>query len=134
MFYRYFSSFRSECQQLRKYLLKKYRVEYGGCHCSMCLQKLPHELLDTSHLKPRYSLHYDELKNIENVQFFCKMCHSIYDRGYISVNKSGIIESDNKINQYNLSINKEIGNLYSKYSSNNSHFLDWHYLNIFKKK
>jgi predicted restriction endonuclease len=134
MFYRYFSSGRSEYNQFRKYLLKKYRVEYGGCHCSMCLNKLPAELLDTSHLKPRYSLTTNEFKNIENVQFFCKMCHSIYDRGYIGVNKSGIIESNNKIDQFNLSIIKEIGNIYSKYSNNNSYFLEWHYLNIFKKK
>lgn len=134
MFLRYFSSARPECQKFRKYLLNKYIHEYGGCHCSMCLNKLPPELLDMAHLKPRCVLNQAELQNIENVQFLCKMCHSIYDVGYVGVNQQGIIQINNKIIHYNLLIQNQIGKLYSKYSNHNSQFLDWHYLNIFGKK
>jgi predicted restriction endonuclease len=134
MFCRYFSSLRPEYAKFRKYLVKKYIHEYGGCHCSMCLNRLPLELLDMAHLKPRYILNLDEIKNIENVQFLCKMCHSIYDRGYVSVNNVGIIESNNSIKNYTLPILNQVGKIYSKYSNYNSQFLEWHYMNIFKKK
>jgi len=134
MLVRYFSSARPECQKFRKYLLEKYTKEHGFCHCSMCLNKLPPELLDMAHLKPRHVLNEIELKNMENVQFLCKMCHSIYDHGYLGVNQYGFINIHKKIIDFNLLIHNQMGKLYSKYSNHNSRFLDWHYLNIFGKK
>ena len=131
MLYRYFSTLRPECQKFRKLLIKQYNNEYGGCHCSMCLNRLPCELLDMAHLKRRSILTSVELKNMENVQFMCKMCHSIYDHGYVSINKLGILENTEKINNYKLPILYQIGKIYSKYSDKNAIFLEWHYINVF---
>jgi predicted restriction endonuclease len=87
-----------------------------------------------AHLKPRYVLSSIEKMNINNVEFMCKLCHSIYDRGFVGINESGIIEPSKIVNNYrNLSVVKQLGYTYSKYNPNNAIFLNWHYMNIFKK-
>ena len=135
MFKRYFSSLRPECYKLRKNLLEKYVNHFNNCHCSLCCQKFPNELLDMAHLKPRYVLSSIEKKNINNVEFMCKLCHSIYDRGFVGINQNGIIEPRDIVNNYlNLAVVKQLGCVYSKYNPNNAIFLSWHYMNIFKKK
>lgn len=134
MFKRYFSSIRPECYKLRKNLLEKYVNHFNNCHCSLCCLKFPKELLDMAHLKPRYVLSPIERTNINNVEFMCKLCHSIYDRGFVGINDQGRIEPSDIINKYlNLSVVKQFGYVYSKYNTDNAIFLNWHYMNIFKK-
>ena len=134
MFKRYFSTIRPEYYKLRKNLLEKYANHLNNCSCSLCCQKFPNELLDMAHLKPRYILSPAEKMNINNVEFMCKLCHSIYDRGFVGITESGIIEPSDIVNKYrNLSVVKQFGYKYSKYNPNNAIFLNWHYINIFKK-
>lgn len=126
-FFRLFSSKRPESASLRKQLLNKYR---SNCHCSLCMNAFPTELLDMAHLKPRRSIRCNiELKNINNVEFMCKLCHAMYDRGFIGINHSGRIETSTTIS--NLNVASMIGQMYSKYNKNNAAFLNWHYFNIF---
>jgi len=132
---RYLSTIRPECQRLRKYLLEKYTKEHGGCHCSMCLLNIPAKLLDTAHLKPRYTLTSCEQNNQNNVEFMCKLCHSIYDNGLVGVNQLGILETSLTRDTYSrLPILDKIGHIYSKYCIINSVFLDWHYKYVVKSK
>ena len=131
IFCRLFSN-RSECTKLRQVLIHKYS---GNCHCTICMIPFPVQLLDTAHLKPRHNLcSVLERKNIHNVEFMCKMCHSIYDRGFIGVNSNGIIESKHASSFLStLNVFNQIGRVYSKYSDHNAPFLNWHYDHIFNK-
>ena len=132
---RTFSTYRPEATKLRKYLITKYKKHSLGCHCSMCMLQFPIELLDMSHLKPRHRLDRLELKNTNNVEFMCKMCHSLFDIGLVGVNYCGIIEFNLTLHNYaGLFIVGKLGTLYSKYSINNATFLEWHYRNIFLKQ
>ncbi len=133
MFKRYFSSIRPEYYKLRKNLLEKYINHYKHCHCSLCSQNFPIELLDMAHLKRRCVLSPTEKMDVNNVEFMCKLCHSIYDRGFVGINGNGIIEPSYILNKYrNLSVVKQLGYMYSRYNPNNAIFLNWHYMNIFK--
>jgi predicted restriction endonuclease len=124
-FFRLFSSKRPECASLRKQLLNKY---HPNCHCSLCMNAFPKELLDMAHLKPRHSITCSiERRNINNVEFMCKLCHAMYDRGFIGINHYGRIENSPLISH------NKIGQTYSKYNENNAAFLNWHYFNIFLK-
>lgn len=131
MILRYFSTVRPECSRLRKYLIEKYTADYGGCHCSMCLLNLPTNLLDMAHLKPRHVLTHPERKNHNCVELMCKMCHSIYDNGFLGVNECGILET--KLIHCRLPIFDKIGHIYSKYCIKNSHFFEWHYKYVYRK-
>ena len=92
---RYFSKLRPESSKLRRYLLHKYKTHSYGCHCSMCLNIFPECLLEVAHLKPRRTMDSTELLDYNNVELMCRLCHSLYDKGHISVN-------------YNTKINKNI--------------------------
>lgn len=131
---RYFATLRPESVKLRKYLLEKYKTHSYGFHCSMCLCSFPECLLHAAHLKPRNTMSSNELLDFNNVELMCKLCHSLYDYGHISVNYNAVIISNNLLLKYNhLSIINKVGTLYSKYNLKNSKFLEWHYKNIFLK-
>lgn len=134
-FIRSLSSKRYESQLLRNYLIKKYNLDKLGNHCSMCLKNYPLNLLDTAHLKPRYTLELHELKETNNIEFMCKICHNLYDAGNIGINNESIIVAKNSILKYkDLLIIQNLGNKYSKISNNNMKYLLWHYQNIYQKK
>jgi hypothetical protein len=131
---RYFSKLRPESSKLRRYLLHKYKTNLNGCHCSMCLNILPECLLEVAHLKPRRTMRSNELLDFNNVELMCRLCHSLYDKGHIGVNyNSKIMANDLLLNYNHLSILQKIGKPFSKYNSENSKFLEWHYLNMFLK-
>jgi len=133
-FIRTICSKRPESYQLRNYLIKKYKVDNFGYHCSMCLKKYPLSLLDTSHLKPRCTLELHELKETNNIEFMCKMCHNLYDLGKISINEKSIIVAKEEILKYqHLYVIQNIGMVYSKINDNNLKYLLWHYTNIYQK-
>jgi len=131
IFCRLFST-RPECTKLRRLLIHKYS---GNYHCSMCMNAFPFPLLDMAHIKPRHTLtSVIDRKNIHNVEFMCKMCHAIYDQGFIGVNSKGIIESKHASFLSALFVVRQIGNVYSKYSDDNAPFFNWHYHHIFNMK
>ena len=133
-FIRLLSSKRPETRQLRNHLINKYNTDILGNHCSMCLQKYPLSLLDTAHLKPRYTLLDNELRELNNIEFMCKICHNLYDRGNISIDhKYNIIAHQDIFNYNHLHILANIGKIYSKVNKYNSNYLLWHYTNIFQK-
>jgi predicted restriction endonuclease len=133
-FIRYLSSKKPEMQRLRNHLIKKYNNDILGNHCSMCLKNYPLSLLDTAHLKPRYTLEGNELHELNNVEFMCKICHNLYDRGSISIdNKYNIVAHQCLLKYNHLTIHANIGNIYSKVNNHNLIYLGWHYNNIFKK-
>jgi len=128
-------SSKPEMQKLRNHLIHKYNKDILGNHCSMCLKEYPLSLLDTAHLKPRYTLQVNELKELNNIEFMCKICHNLYDRGSISIDTKYNIVAHQCLFKYNhLTILANIGNLYSKVNNYNSIYLSWHYKNIFQKK
>jgi predicted restriction endonuclease len=134
-FIRLLSSKRPESRELRNYLIDKYNTDTLGNHCSMCLKKYDLCLLDTAHLKPRYTLQLHELKELNNIEFMCKICHNLYDRGFISIDTNHKIIASHKILKYNdLHILANIGTLYSKINKHNINYLLWHYTNIYQKK
>jgi hypothetical protein len=64
----------------------------------------------------------------------CKLCHAVYDRGFIGINTTGRIEISPQISNAvlsNLKVASALGQPYSKYNENNAAFLKWHYFNIF---
>ena len=133
-FNRCFATIRPESAKLRKYLLEKYKKHSYGCHCSMCLYVFPECLLHAAHLKPRNTMSSTELLDFNNVELMCNLCHSLYDYGHISVNYNSEIILNPLLLKFNhLSIINKVGTLYSKYNSENSKFLEWHYENIFLK-
>lgn len=133
-FIRLLSSKRPESHELRKHLIVKYSSDSLGSHCSMCLKKYPLSLLDTAHLKPRYTLQEHELKEVYNIEFMCKICHNLYDKGNISIDhKHNIIAKPNIFQYDHLHVLSKIGHTYSKINQFNAEYLLWHYTNIFQK-
>ena len=134
-FIRLLSSKRPESYELRNYLIKKYNSDVSGHHCSMCLKKYPLCLLDTAHLKPRYTMSSEQLRDLNNIEFMCKICHNLYDNGNISIDTKYKIVADSEIIHYTqLDIISHIGKIYSKVNMYNSEYLLWHYKNIFRNK
>jgi len=129
---RYFSTTRPEAKYLRKKLIQNYEKDHGFCFCSICVEKMPLELLDVSHLCPRNTISANLIREIDNVEFMCKNCHSLWDRGLISVNNNGIITLKNDIFNYSIFHNL-VGKYYSRYSSKNHNYILWHFNNIFLK-
>lgn len=133
-FKRFLSTKRPESGMLRRYLIDKYKSNRIDCHCSMCLQMYPLSLLETAHLKPRCKIDISDIKDVNNVEFMCKICHNLYDNGYISVDINKNIAMNNCIIKYkHLMIITRIGKLYEQYNIYNSNNLIWHYNNVFRK-
>lgn len=100
---------RLEQQKLRNYLISNYPNI-----CSFCKNKLPYFLLETAHIKPRCLLNYYEKNNYNNVIFLCRLCHVIFDKGYISIfNNKLLVSNKLNISDYDLPI----------YSKNNFCFI-----------
>jgi predicted restriction endonuclease len=123
---RHLSTKRPEAQMLRAHLLRKYEKHALGCHCSMCLAQLPLHLLEAAHLKPRCTMCHDDLRNIHNVEFMCRVCHHLYDAGIYGVNRSGVIDVASNVKNLHLR-----GAPYIHYGPHNSPFFEWHYGAVF---
>lgn len=122
----------------KKYALKEIRLEQqklrnhliSNCSniCAFCEKKLPYFLLETAHIKPRCLLNYYDKNNYNNVIFLCRLCHVIFDKGYLSVfNNKLLVSNKLNISEYDLPI-------YTK----NKHFMkeqqiffDFHYKFIY---
>lgn len=118
-------SSRPEQKKLRTFLINKKEHE-----CVICERKFPLCLLDAAHIKPRAIISLSERKNIDNIHFMCKCCHSLFDKGLVGI-YNGKIHISNEIINFNLIQNK---NLCRKvYNNQNSKYFDFHYHKIYKK-
>jgi predicted restriction endonuclease len=116
---------RPEQKKLRTFLINKKEHQ-----CVICERKLPLCLLDAAHIKPRSIISSLERKNINNIEFMCKCCHSLFDKGLIGI-YHGKIYIANEIINFNLVENENL--LRKVYNNQNSKYFDFHYHNIFKK-
>lgn len=131
-FRRSLSTRRPEQDTLRRFLIHKYTATYGQCMCSMCQTKLPPQLLDVSHIKPRRELAPREYLNKHNVELMCKMCHRLFDIGQVAVAETSEIVIKPEMAGYDgLSISQMCGSPYIAFNKYNEHYLNWHYRNIF---
>lgn len=124
----------------KKYTLKEIRPEQNNlrnylisntCNiCTFCEKKLPYCLLETAHIKPRYLLDSSEKNDYNNVIFLCRICHVLFDKGYIGINNNHLFVSE-KLNilEYDLPIYK----IQKKIIKEQEGFFDYHYKYIYKK-
>jgi hypothetical protein len=117
---------RPEMRKMRQNLIEK-KIN----KCIICNKIFPLCLLDGAHLKPRSIITVSERKNLDNLEFMCKCCHFLYDKGYIGI-KNGYLEVSNDIRNYNL-FNKKI-KMIDVYNQYNMKYFDYHYKNIYKSK
>ena len=114
---------RLEQQKLRNHLISNY-----PSICVFCEKKLPYFLLETCHIKPRCLLNYYDKKNYNNLIFLCRLCHVIFDKGYLGIFNNELLVS-NKLNilEYDLPI-------YTKkklFNKEQQIFFDFHYKFIY---
>lgn len=115
---------RLEQQKLRNHLILNYQEK-----CAFCEKKLPYFLLETAHIKPRCLLNYYDKNNYNNVIFLCRLCHVIFDKGYITIlNNKLLVSNKLNISEYDLPI--YIKNKF--FMKEQKIFFDFHYKFIYK--
>jgi hypothetical protein len=98
--------------------------------CIICDKKLPLCLLEAAHLKPLYCNTHRERNNYNIVEFMCRYCHTLYDRGLIGVNESVLVQSSQlDISKYDLSFPDY--KVIKAYNKMNEQFFSYHYENIY---
>ncbi len=122
----------------KKYALKEIRLEQQNLRnhlilncsnvCAFCEKKLPYFLLETAHIKPRCLLNNHDKNNYNNVIFLCRLCHVIFDKGYLSIFNNELLISDKlNISKYDLPV-------YTKkrfFMKKQQIFFDFHYKFIY---
>ena len=122
----------------KKYTLKEIRLEQqklrnhliSNCSntCRFCEKKLPYFLLETAHIKPRCLLNYYDKHNYNNVIFLCRLCHVMFDKGYLSVlNNKLLISNKLNVKDYDLPIYREN----KHFNKEQQIFFDFHYKFIY---
>jgi hypothetical protein len=124
----------------KKYQLKEVREEQQSMRrhliankehtCIICDKKLPLCLLETAHLKPRCLLNAIEKNDKNVVEFMCRYCHSLYDKGFLAVKSDGTLRVSLLLNNYDLNYQKD-KEIISFNSLNQKYFL-FHYNYIYK--
>jgi hypothetical protein len=132
------SFYRKYKNRKAKYVLTKYREEQCKMRqylinnkqhmCILCSKKLPLCLLDTAHIKPYCLLNNFEKQDTNNVEFMCKYCHVLYDKGFIGINKGNINISLDSITD----IISTIPDTLSIYNNMNSQYFNYHYKFLYK--
>jgi predicted restriction endonuclease len=117
---RYMSS-RPEQRKLRKFLLDN--KEHS---CIICQKNLPPYLLECAHIKPRCISNEIEKYDFNIVNWMCRNCHKIYDKGDISIDNGIMVESE-YLKRFDFEGNFKI----SEYNRSNKYFY-FHFKNIFK--
>ena len=118
---RYMSS-RPEHNKLRNLLIKNKERK-----CIICQMHHPDYLLECAHIKPRCISDNKERNDINIVNWMCRNCHKIYDKGDIGINE-GQLEKSFFIEEFDF-----IDNFNDKYWMESKVYFDYHYNNIFKK-
>ena len=98
--------------------------------CAFCEKKFPYYLLETAHIKPRCILNYYDKHNYNNVIFLCRLCHVIFDKGFLSIFDNELLVSD-KLNilEYDLA---DYTNKKKNFTKEQQTFFDFHYKFIYK--
>ena len=131
-----YSTTRPEGRHLRSSLIIRRMSEgrHGECDCSLCSKTYPLFLLETAHLRPRHTLSKPERITLDCVELMCRVCHSIYDNGFVGVDKEGIIGGCKDLNVYgHLPILSRIGTPYPFYNLRNEQYFLWHYEHVFRR-
>lgn len=115
---------RQEQTNIRKYLLNTREHK-----CYICNKKLPSDLLEAAHLKPRCILNNHEKYDNNIAELFCLFCHKLYDKGLIGIFDK-ILKISAKINNFDLDYNN-INNI--KTNEGNEKYFNYHYKYIFEK-
>jgi hypothetical protein len=110
--------------------LRNYLISNKNHTCIICDKTLPLCLLETAHLKPRCLITNIELNDTNIVEFMCRYCHSLYDRGYIGIH-NGILLISNCLKQYDLSLKDNM--IMVNYTDLNKKYFNYHYRYIFRK-
>jgi hypothetical protein len=113
--------------RLREFLIKNKNHE-----CIICDKRLPLCLLEAAHLKPLSILSKREENNYNIVEFMCRYCHTLYDRGLIGVNNS-VLEKSDKLNLTNYDLVIEEKKIIKAFNDINFEFFDYHYSKIYNK-
>ena len=82
-------SSRPEQRKLRKFLLDNKEKK-----CIICQKNHPPYLLECAHIKPRCMSNDVERLDINIVNWMCRNCHKIYDKGDIGVRECLLVKSD----------------------------------------
>lgn len=124
----------------KKYALKEIRIEQQKLRnhlitnsqniCLLCSKKLPYFLLETAHIKPRCLLNYNEKNNYNNVIFLCRLCHIIFDKGYLGVSENQL-KISSKFNLYNYDLH-DYPNIRIDVNKKTLPFFEFHYKFIYK--
>ena len=117
---RYMSS-RPEHYKIRKYLLENKEQK-----CIICQKNHPPYLLECAHIKPRALADSVEKNDYAIVNWMCRNCHKIYDKGDISV-KDGILIKNEYIEEFDF-----ISNFKTEEYEKSSKYYEFHYKNVFK--
>ena len=124
---RRFYSSRPEQKYLRNYLITNFDNS-----CMLCTKKYPLYVLECCHIQPRRSLAKKYYRDTNNVLLLCKNCHSIFDNGDVGI-KYDKIETNDILKDYpDIDLNY-IDN-FEFTSLENEKYLNYHYINIFKKE
>ena len=82
-------SSRPEQRKLRKFLLDNKEKK-----CVICQKNHPPYLLECAHIKPRCMSNDVERLDFNIVNWMCRNCHKIYDKGDIGVREGLLVKSD----------------------------------------
>ena len=97
--------------------------------CSCCGKKYPVSMLWCSHIKKRSKCSEQEKRDFNIVLPMCRFgCDELFEKGYISVNKEGIIFQVKEVLNMNVKdyIDKLVNKKCSDYHNLNSKYFEWH--------
>ena len=116
-------------QRLEQQKLRLYLINNKNHQCILCDKKLPLCLLETAHIKPHCIISSYEKNDNNIVEFMCRYCHSLYDNGYLGINKGVLCVSKFLYDYYDIKYNnKDI----ISYNQHNSKYFDFQYKYIFR--
>jgi predicted restriction endonuclease len=115
-------SSRPEQRKLRKFLLDNKEHK-----CIICQKDHPTYLLECAHIKPRCMSNEVERYDFNIVNWMCRNCHKIYDKGDIGINEGLLIKSD-FIKDFDFD-----DNFRNEEFIRSSKYFDYHFKNIYFK-
>ena len=114
-------SSRPEQRKLRKFLLDNKEHK-----CIICQKNHPPYLLECAHIKPRCMSSNVERLDFNIVNWMCRNCHKIYDKGDIGIDNGFLIKSEFvKIYDFD-------GNFKESEYERSKKYFNYHLKNIYK--
>jgi hypothetical protein len=104
--------------------------------CAICHRRLPQDLLVAGHIKPRRACSDAERQDFANVAMLvCSLgCDTLYEKGYIAVDREGLIVRMARILQPDVEIYLAplVGNSCLRFNNRTAPHYAWHHANTFK--